>query len=126
MSSTIGRASAASPKQHFTMIGHRAKKAVDEASERLSPLTLTVLFISPVVAAALFNVWIHVATIHLGYELSAEARIHESLVEENRGVRVEIATLKSPDRLKKLATETYQMGPPKAGQVIRVPKAVKQ
>ena len=126
MSSTIGRASRVGPKEHLTMIGQRAKRAVDDASENLSPLSLTVLFLLPIVAAALFNVWIHVATIHLGYELSAEARIHETLVEKNRGIRVEIATLKSPDRLKQLAAETYKMGPPKPGQVIRVPKAVKK
>ena len=125
MPSAIGRVARTGPKEHLTMIGQRAKKMVDDAGENLSPLTLCILFILPVVAAALFNVWIHVATVRLGYELSAEARLHERLVEENRGIRVEIATLKSPERLKKLANETYRMTAPKPGQVIRVSKAVK-
>jgi cell division protein FtsL len=119
MSSAIGRAYP-NGRKHLTMLGQRAKQAVDDAGENLSPLTLTVFFVAPIVAAALFNVWIHVATVRLGYELSTAARDHESLVEENRGIRIEIATLKSPERLKRLATDNYKMAPPRPGQVVKL------
>ena len=125
MSSTIGRTHP-SGRKNLTMLGQRAKKAVDDAGENLSPLTLTVLFVVPIVAAALFNVWIHVATVRLGYELSTAARQHESLVEENRGIRIEIATLKSPERLKRLASENYKMSPPRSGQVLKLSAQVKK
>jgi cell division protein FtsL len=116
MASVIGRA-LPSGRKHLTIIGTRAKRAVDDAGELLSPLSLTLIFVTPVVAAALFYVWTHVATVRLGYDLSAEAKIHEKLVEANRGLRIEIATLKSPQRLKELAHGRYLMAAPVAGQV---------
>ena|GEM_PF-6517925 len=120
MSSTIGRAQPSGIRRDLTFIRQRAQNIVDSAAERLSPLTLSILFAMPIIAAALFNVWIHVATIQLGYALSAEAQKHEKLVEENRVLRIDIAALRSPQRLKKLARESYNMGPPKAGQVLEM------
>jgi len=117
MASTIGRVLPAGRK-HLTSFGVRTKHAVDDATKVLSPLSLALIFVVPVVAAALFYVWTHVATVRLGYELSAEAKLHEKLIEENRGLRIEIATLKSPQRLKKLARETYGMAAPALGQVL--------
>ena len=77
------------------------------------------------VAAALFYVWTQVAAVRLGYELSAAATVHKSLGEENRGLRIEVASLKSTDRLRALATDKYKLHPPTPGQVIVVKKGAK-
>ena len=44
-----------------------------------------------------------------------------ALLEENRALRIELASMKAPERLQKLATE-YGLGPPKPGQIVQVQK----
>ena len=90
------------------------------AASDLSVLTLAVLLAAPVVAAAVFYVWTHVATVHRGYELSAADDVHQALLEENRGLRIEVAALKRPDRLERLARERYRLRRPTKSQVIRI------
>ena len=45
--------------------------------------------------------------------------VHRALIEENRALRVEVASLKDPKRLAALATEKYGLAPPKASQIIK-------
>lgn len=97
-----------------------ARAALDKAAGDLSPVLTAVMLAVPVVAAALFYVWTHVSTVRLGYELSAAATQHRALLEANRGLRIEVATLKSPERLERLATTKYRLAPPSAQQIIRV------
>ena len=94
------------------------RRGIKVASGELSPIITAVLLLAPVVAAALFYVWTQVAAVRLGYELSAAASAHKSLGEENRGLRIEVASLKSTDRLRALAASKYNLHPPAAGQVI--------
>lgn len=85
----------------------------------LGPLGQSVLIAAPIVAAALFYVWTHVTTVQLGYALSRAGEVHERLLEENRGLRIENAALRAPDRLKKLARVRFHQKSPQATQVIR-------
>jgi cell division protein FtsL len=78
------------------------------------------LLIAPVVAAGLFYVWTRVATLRLGYELSKAGEAHQALIEQNRGLRIEAASLKAPDRLARLAHDKYRLEPPRASQVIKL------
>lgn len=81
------------------------------ASRRLG-LGTTFLLLAPVVGAALFVVWTRVETLRLGYRLAEEAELHQRLLEQNRGLQVEVGALKSPERLRRLA-EKAGMGPPR-------------
>jgi cell division protein FtsL len=54
----------------------------------------------------------------LEYMVAAEMSIKEKLVEEQRKLKVEIATLKSPQRLEAIAKEQLQMTYPTRDQVI--------
>ena len=100
--------------------GTKAVKALEEITGDSTPIVLALLLVAPVVAAAVFYVWTHVATVRLGYELANAARVHAALVEENRGLRIEVAALKRPDRLKRLAARNYQLRAPSPGQIIRM------
>jgi cell division protein FtsL len=69
-------------------------------------------------AVALFYVWSHIHMTELEYMVAAEMSIKEKLVEEQTKLKVEIATLKSPQRLEAIAKEQLQMTYPTRDQVI--------
>ncbi|MGA2330491.1 MAG: cell division protein FtsL [Syntrophales bacterium] len=69
-------------------------------------------------AVALFYVWSHIHMTELEYMVAAEMSIKEKLVEEQNKLKVEIATLKSPQRLEAVAREQLQMTYPTRDQVI--------
>ena len=69
------------------------------------PLAAALCVAAPVVAAALFFVWTRVTTIRLGYELAQVSAVQDRLLAENNSLRVDVAALKTPKRLAKLAEE---------------------
>ena len=86
----------------------------------MGPIGFSVGIAIPIVMAALFYVWTNVTMVRLGYELSEAAKAHKQLLEQNRGLRVEVAALKAPDRLQRLAKLDYELAPPRPEQVIEV------
>ena len=69
-------------------------------------------------AVALFYVWSHIHMTELEYMVAAEMSIKEKLLEEQSKLKVEVATLKSPQRLEAIAREQLQMTYPTRDQVI--------
>ena len=69
-------------------------------------------------AVALFYVWSHIHMTELEYLVAAELSTKEKLVEEQTKLKVEIATLKAPQRLEAIAKEQLQMTYPTRDQVI--------
>ena len=63
--------------------------------------------------------WQHFKAIEYGYKIEALKNQRDSLLETNRNYRLEEASLRSPDRIDRLARE-YGMQPPQAGQIIRM------
>jgi cell division protein FtsL len=57
----------------------------------------------------------------MGYVLSTTAKLQNQLEQENRELRVEIATLTSPERLEVMAHRRLELTPPQKGQVIVLP-----
>lgn len=67
--------------------------------------------------------WQHFKAIEYGYKIESLRAQRESLVEENRALNLEDASLRSPDRIDSLARH-LGMEPPQAGQVIRMDTAL--
>ncbi len=87
--------------------------------ERVAIRYSTILIIVLVLmVASLVFVWSHVRLTELKYQIAREMSIKESLLEENRKIKVEIATLKSPQRIEKLARDKLGMAYPEREQVI--------
>jgi len=63
--------------------------------------------------------WQHFKAIEYGYRVESLKTQRDSLLEVNRALRLEEASLSSPERIDRLARE-YGMQPPQAGQVIRM------
>jgi cell division protein FtsL len=81
----------------------------------LVPLILLLVFL---IGGSLFYVWSRIQVIQLGYDISNALKEEKVLIEANKKLRLEIATLKSYVRIEKFATEELRMGKPKPEQVI--------
>ena len=105
---------------------HRGRGAVAATRARLrhperrllGVLTLGVLT-ALALAAAL--VWVRLQVVRTGYEISAARRLERRLEEEQRGLAIELATLRSPRRLEHVARARFGLRPPVSGQVVSVP-----
>jgi len=79
--------------------------------------TILILVLVLMIASLAF-VWSHVRLTELKYQIAKEISAKDSLLEENRKLKVEIATLKSPQRVEKLARDKLGMTYPEREQVI--------
>jgi cell division protein FtsL len=63
--------------------------------------------------------WQHFKAVEYGYKVESLKSQRDGLLEENRALRLEEASLRSPDRIDRLARD-FGMQPPQAGQVVRM------
>lgn len=64
------------------------------------------------VLVLLFSAWQHFELLRHGYRLEEMQRERAAEAEINRHLRLEIETLRSPERIERLATGSLQMVPP--------------
>lgn len=90
----------------------------------MRPLNLSRMLPGSIIVLLLFMVWamFHVWTRHmvteLGYSLSDSQTTVEQLISENKALKIEISTLKSPKRLELIATGQLGLASPKPEQVV--------
>jgi cell division protein FtsL len=73
------------------------------------------------VGVTLLHVWLRLQVVHMGYVLATTSKLQNQLEQENRELKVELATLTSPDRLEAMARQRLGLRPPEKGQVIVLP-----
>ncbi|SEM28850.1 cell division protein FtsL [Syntrophus gentianae] len=75
---------------------------------------------------ALIYVWSHLRMTGLEYKIAEEMTRREQLLEEQRQLKVEIATLKAPNRIETIVKEKLQMIYPQREQIIHLGESVKK
>ena len=70
------------------------------------------------IGCSLFYVWSRIQVVRLGYNISIVLNEEKRLIESNKKLRLEIATLKSYPRIERLAVEELRMAKPRPEQVI--------
>jgi cell division protein FtsL len=81
----------------------------------------TLIFVALVLmTVALLYVWSHVNMTKLEYQAAEEIGIKERLLEEQKKLKVEVATLKAPQRIEVIARNKIQMSYPERDQVILI------
>ncbi len=79
------------------------------------------IFIAAVLMLVLLiYVWSHIHMTELEYQIARELSSREQLAEEQAKLKVELATLKSPQRIETIAREKLQMTYPGREQVILI------
>jgi len=69
-------------------------------------------------AIALIYVWFNIKITRLNYEIASEMSRRDSLMEENRRLKLERATLKSSERIEKIARTKINMSYPEKDQLV--------
>jgi cell division protein FtsL len=73
------------------------------------------------IVLVLIHVWLRLQVVHTGYVLSTTSKLQNRLEQENRELKIELATLTSPERLESLAGQRLGLRAPEKGQVIVLP-----
>ena len=81
----------------------------------------TAFLVLMLIGVVLVHVWLRLQVVHLGYVLSTSSKLQSRLEQENRELKIELATMTSPDRLESLARRRLGLRPPEKGQVIVLP-----
>ena len=79
------------------------------------------LLIAVLLGVVLVNVWLRLQVVHMGYVLSTASKLQSRLEQENRELKVELATLTTRDRLAEMARRRLGLMAPQKGQVIVLP-----
>jgi len=95
-----------------------AAPGLREASRNLILVVLATTLV--VIGCSLFYVWSHQQIISLGYETSEAAREEQALLQENKRLRLELASLKAPGRIERMAQHELGLVPPQKEQLIIV------
>ena len=67
--------------------------------------------------------WQHFKAVEYGYKVESLKLQRDGLLEENRALQLEEASLRSPDRIDRLARD-FGMQPPQVGQVVQMDSGV--
>ena len=82
---------------------------------------LLIIFMTIFLTEFLFFTWCQVQTIGAGYEISKETEHHQDLITLKNNLKVELARLKSPERIAKIAKNQLGLTAPTQEQMIIIP-----
>jgi cell division protein FtsL len=92
----------------------------DQSVRRRRHLSLGLLIVV-LLGVVLVHVWLRLQVVQMGYVLSTASKLQSRLEQENRELKVEIATLTTRDRLDEMARRRLGLTPPQKGQVVVLP-----
>lgn len=98
--------------------GTRNRKARPARKTRTGLLlVLMVLFFGE----ALFYAWCRVQCVNAGYGIDRETRRHQALLRVRNTLKIELARLKSPERIETIARSQLGLDRPNARQTVTLP-----
>jgi len=111
-----------------TAVSAQPRRIIGAKRERSEPtgdkrrrLVFGALLVLGLIGAVLVHVWARLQVVRMGYVLSTTSKLQTRLEQENRELKVELATMTSPDRLEALARQRLGLVQPEKGQVVVLP-----
>ncbi len=102
----------ADQRERVNRIGQRQRR------RQILMMSLSVL---AVISVVLTHVWLRLQVVHMGYVLSTTSKLQNQLEQEHRELKVELATVTSPERLEAMARQRLGLIYPEKGQVLILP-----
>jgi cell division protein FtsL len=97
----------------------KKKKAIKKrAKSKALNFVVVAVFFGVFISSCLFYTWAHMQVVHISYELAQAKKLESEYLENNKKLKTEIATLKTPLRIKQLARSRLGLSIPKKEQVI--------
>ena len=84
-------------------------------------LAACLLFMGLFIAELLFYTWCRVLSVQVRYEISALAADQERMLKLQDNLKIELARLKSPQRIAQIATQQLGLVAPTSKQLIIIP-----
>lgn len=107
-------------KATFSKVVAPAKTAAVSADSRWNSFPYLIAVMMMVTVVSVFHVWSRVRVIDLNLEIAETNHLFKDLQQDNKRLKVEIASLKTPARIEALAKGELGMAMPKDQQVIVV------
>jgi len=85
------------------------------------PSRVGVAWVTALSVVGALEVWLHLQTTEVGYQLSALHALVHRLSGETSDLEVELATLKAPGSLDAVAKRRLGLRPPHDGQIVGMP-----
>jgi cell division protein FtsL len=101
-------------------IAKAARTRTAAVGRETTGLRVSTLILSLLVLVAVALVWSHLHNTQLKYRIAEEMTVRDNLTEENRRLKVEIATLKSPQRIESIARDKLKLQYPEREQVVLI------
>ena len=89
--------------------------------QNLKKTGLWFIIMSMFILELFFYTWCRVQNVHFGYEISNEMNLQKKLTTYQNNLKIELARLKSPERIIKIATQQLGLVMPTAEKTIRMP-----
>ncbi len=99
----------------------RERRRDQSVRKSLRPVAFTFLVIIMLVSFYLFFVWSRLWVIDLGYRISKALKEQSDLIKVNHRLRIERATLISPERIRSDAEKRLGMGASQGHQIRYIP-----
>jgi len=80
-----------------------------------------IIFMAVFIAELLLYTWCRVNYIDVGYEISKETKKQNELIALQNNLKIELASLKSPERIAKIAKDQLGLKAPTKSQTIVIP-----
>jgi len=99
------------------MSARKAKKNIRKPRTTL----IWIIFMTIFLTQLLFFTWCRVQHVEAGYDISRETRRHQNLITLQNNLKIELASLKSPERIAKIAKNQLGLITPTREQMIIIP-----
>ncbi|MEW6616299.1 MAG: cell division protein FtsL [Thermodesulfobacteriota bacterium] len=83
-----------------------------------STIGMSLIVAAVLIFSSLFYVWPHVQVVNLGYEISQAKKEKNELLQMNKKLKLEIATLTSPYHVEDIAKKELRLTSPKPDQLV--------
>jgi cell division protein FtsL len=114
-------ASAIGAQSRVTSSARRERPARKGRAGQRRGIFLIVVLAVGLIGLVWLHVWLRLQVVQMGYVLSTTSKLQSRLEQENRELKIELATMISPDRLESLARRRLGLRQPEKGQVIVLP-----
>lgn len=76
-----------------------------------------IILLAIFVPGVLFYIWVHFQMVSLSYDIARTQKQKRELMEINKKLRIQLASLKSPERIERIALTKLGLKPPAKGQL---------
>ena len=91
-----------------------------KSTRKLKTTIIWIALMTVFIAELLFYTWCRVQCVGVGYEISEATHHHQKLMTSQNSLKVELASLKSPERIEKIASKLGLIIPA-SGRIIVIP-----